>query len=79
MGSARVNVESGSEDGEKIYRMNTLNKGDMIKQLKEAKEIEKSIMEDDRTRALEEMNRKGDNAAKVIVMPKYEMDKRLKV
>jgi len=32
MGSARVNVESGSEDGgEKIYRMNTLNKGDMIK------------------------------------------------
>lgn len=51
----------------------------MIQKLKEAKNIEKSIVEDERKRALEEMNRKGDQAVKVIVMPQYAMDKRLKV
>ena len=37
MGSARVNVESGSEDGgEKIIRKSTLNKSEMAAKLKEA-------------------------------------------
>lgn len=72
MGSARVNVESGSEGGgEKIFRKSTLNKFEMINKLKEAKAIEQSIMEDERKRAIEEMNRKGDTAAKVITMPRY--------
>ena len=50
-----------------------------MKALKEAKEAEKSIVEDERNRALEEMKRSGDKANKVIVMPEYAMDQRLKV
>ena len=45
-----------------------------MKALKEAKEAEKSIVEDERNRALEEMKRSGDKANKVIVMPEYAMD-----
>lgn len=41
MGSARLNIESGSEGGgDHMYRKNTLNKFEMIQKLKEAKEIE---------------------------------------
>lgn len=36
-------------------------------------------MEDERKRAIEEMNRKGDSAVKVICKPQYKMDPRLKV
>ena len=50
-----------------------------MKALKEAKDAEKSIVEDERLRAIEDMKRDGDKANKVIVMPEYAMDQRLKV
>lgn len=61
MGSARDKLESGSEDGgTTIIKKANLNKFEMIQKLKDAKAIEKSILEDERKRALEEMNRTGD-------------------
>lgn len=61
MGSARDKLESGSEDGgTTIIKKSNLNKFEMIQKLKDAKAIEKSILEDERKRALEEMNRAGD-------------------
>lgn len=56
-----------------------MNKQDTIKALKEAKDAQASIVEDERKRALEEMNRDGDKGVKPIVFPEYAMDKRLKV
>ena len=47
--------------------------------MQDAKDDKKRIEEDERKRALEEMNRQGDKGVKVIVMPEYSMDKRLKV
>ena len=47
--------------------------------LKAAKEAEKSMVEDERIRALEELKSAGDKANKVVVMPEYALDQRLKV
>ena len=40
-------------------------------------EIEKRDEENERNRALEDMQ--GDDGSKMIILPQYEMDKRLKV
>ena len=37
------------------------------------------MLENERMRALEELHNKGDDAAAVIIMPKYVLDERLKV
>ena len=48
--------------------------------MKEASEIEKRIVEDERIRAQEELNRSGaGDSTKSIIMPKYAKDARLKV
>ena len=46
-------------------------------QLKE--EAEKRMNEDQRLEAMEELNQKGEDASKVVVMPKYRLDERLNV
>jgi hypothetical protein len=56
-----------------------LSKKDAMKELAEAKDLEKRIEEDERQRAKEELNRKGDDAHKVVLMPKYKIDERLNV
>lgn len=50
-----------------------------VAQLKDAAKQKKAIQQDMRKRALEEMNRSGDKGVQAIVMPEYELDKRLKV
>jgi len=50
-----------------------------MKELAEAKELQMRIEEDERIRAKEELNKKGDDAHKVILMPKYKLDERLNV
>lgn len=79
LGSARAAMEDGSENGDVLRRVTTLNKFEILKQLKEADEIAKHIESDERKKVLEDMNRQGDAAVKMIVMPKYQLDKRLKV
>ena len=66
----------GSANASSISKM---DKASMMSQLNEAKELEKRIKDDERTRAKEELIRGGEDASKTIVFPKYKMDERLKV
>ena len=53
------------------------DKASLLKGRKEAQDLEKRIEDDERKRALEELD--GEEGASVVLMPKYIMDKRLKV
>ena len=55
------------------------NKSEIMKAHREAEAAQKRIEEDERLRAMEELNNQGDDGAKIIIMPEYQMDKRLKV
>ena len=50
-----------------------------MKELSEAKDLQKRIEEDERIRSIEEMNKKGDNAHKNVLMPEYKECPRLHV
>ena len=56
-----------------------MDKVSMMSQLQEAKDLEKRIKDDERTRAKEDIIRSGEDASKTIVFPKYKMDERLKI
>mmetsp|Transcript_30294 Transcript_30294/g.46317 ORF Transcript_30294/g.46317 Transcript_30294/m.46317 type:complete len:186 (+) Transcript_30294:2929-3486(+) len=61
-------------------RTSTLqNKAEMMLAHKEASEIEKRIIEDDRKRAEEDLIKKGVDSTQTIIMPQYKEDARLKV
>jgi len=55
------------------------NKSELEKQMKDAEALEKRILEDDRIRALEDLNRQGNKGNQTILMPQYKKDERLKV
>ena len=56
-----------------------VDKKEMMSQLSQAKDLEKRIEEDERLRAKEELNKLGDDAHSVILMPKYKKCPRLNV
>jgi hypothetical protein len=56
-----------------------MSKKEMSSQLKEAEDLEKRIIADDRNREKEEMLRDGQDASATILRPKYAEDPRLKV
>lgn len=51
----------------------------MKKQLEEDKQLEKRLQNDERVRAQEDLIKQGDDAHKIVIMPKYKQDPRLKV
>ena len=56
------------------------DKASIMKAHKEASELEKRLIEDERKRAEEDLLKQGgDSAHKTILMPKYKLDERLKV
>jgi len=55
------------------------SKAELLKDHEEVVAQEKRMLENERMRALEELHNKGDDAAAVIIMPKYVLDERLKV
>lgn len=55
------------------------DKKEIMREHEEIVEQERRINENDRIKALEELHRKGDEAKKVVIMPKYKLDKRLHV
>jgi hypothetical protein len=57
----------------------SLSKQEAMKELADAKALEKRLEEDERLRAKEELNKKGDDAHKIVLMPKYKLDERLNV
>lgn len=50
-----------------------------MKEVKEADDLAARVAENERIRAQEELNAKGDDANKIIVYPQYELDERLMV
>lgn len=56
-----------------------ISKKDAMKNLSEAKELQRRLEDDERLRAKEELNKKGDDAHKVVLKPKYKIDERLNV
>lgn len=59
--------------------MSSVSKKEVLNELAEAKELQKRLEEDERIRSQEELNKKGDDAHKIVLMPKYKIDERLNV
>lgn len=78
LGSARGGGMSALS-ASKSQVASTISKKDAMKNLSEAKELQKRLEDDERMRAKEELNKKGDDAHKVVLKPKYKIDERLNV
>lgn len=74
-----MSIGSGRKKGAEEAAPPVLDKEATKAKLKDADKKKKEIKADMRKRALEEMNRAGDKGVQAIVMPEYELDKRLKV
>lgn len=61
------------------HRSSYANKDQLLKDYKFQEDAEKRLYEDQRLEAMEKLNREGDDASKVILMPKYKLDERLNV
>ena len=76
LGSKKKKLDLPADGDNKLAR---LSKKERLAVANADKEQKKRMIEDERVRAEEEAIEKGDDVAAVIQMPKYELDRRLKV
>lgn len=77
MESQKPESVAGSRRGSNQSSLSKMSKKEAMSQIQQMKDMESRILEDERTRQREGMIMSGQDSTAIVIMPQYEVDKRL--